>query len=392
MYRYRVIPIVFLSVFLFFPVGILRGDSIDSSRNGRMFSLKDFFTSTSDLDRAVENVMQSMTDREKIAQMIMTSCGRYGRTPEQVETLLRKNTAGGVVFQGVSVEELEKLTVRFRRVSAQQSHLYPLFSVDGEPSLLSEKIPGTRTFPSAGSLSSIAETRDTATEIARLLRGLGIHVNFAPVCDFSMNNQVIGSRSFGLDPTRVSEMAVAFILATQQQIAATAKHFPGHGMAQGDSHKKLVFISSGIPPELPVFQNVVNAGVVFVMVGHIGIRGGGMYDTGGLPATFSEFMVKQVLKGSLGFKGIVVTDSLNMDAVRELPSPALSAVKAGCDMVLMPEHEERFIEKMLFEMNNNSSFEKQVMESVRKIVRLKLCFGLLTHNALDKSGTDVDIN
>jgi beta-N-acetylhexosaminidase len=390
-HRYCVFFIFYTSIFLLSTAGILRAEFVEEDVSGSLFSLEDFFTQNDDLDKAVDGIMHSLTNREKIAQMIMTSCGKFGRSPAQVEALLREHAAGGVVFQGVPVEQLQNLTALFRKLSGKNSPLYPLFSVDGEPSLISEKIPGIGTFPSPESMSSIVESRETAAKIAHILKNLGIHITFAPVCDLSMNNQVIGSRSFGSDPGRVSEMAVAFVIATQEQIAATAKHFPGHGMAPGDSHKKLVFVS-GVPPEIPVFKNVINAGVVFVMVGHIGVSGGGMYDTGGLPATFSDLMIKRILKGSLGFKGIVITDSLNMDAVRGFPTPALSAVRAGCDMVLMPEREERFIEELQLEIEKNPLLKEQVMESVRKIIRLKLCFGLLTHNTLDKSGTGDDIN
>ncbi len=385
---------VVLSAGMLLPLQVLHAKVVGDRSVLRQFdfSLKDFYSENTGLDTAVDRIMSGLSNEEKIAQMIMTSCGKFGRSNEQVRALIRKNAAGGVVFQGVTVGELEKFTISYRNLSEQYALLYPFFAVDGEPSLISEKIIGVRSFTPAGSMTSVDECRDVAVDIARILRGLGIHITFAPVCDFSMNNQVIGSRSFGSDPDRVSSMAAAFIEATQAQgVAATAKHFPGHGTAIGDSHKKLVFVN-GIPPEIPVFQSIIDAGVLLVMVGHIGVTGGGMYSTRGLPSTFSESMIKKILKGSSGFRGIVVTDSLNMEAVRTFPAPALSAVRAGCDMVLMPEHEMQFIEELCAEMETNPVLKQQVMESVRKIVRLKLCFGLVNYKALDKSGMGVDIN
>ncbi len=385
---------VVLSVITLLPLHTLHAEVVEDRSALRQFdfSLKDFYSENTDLDTAVDWIMSGLSNKERIAQMIMTSCGKFGRSNEQVQALIRKNAAGGVVFQGVTVGEFEKFTVSYRNLSEQYALLYPFFAVDGEPSLISEKIIGVRSFTPAGSMTSVDECRDVAVDIARILRGLGIHITFAPVCDFSMNNQVIGSRSFGSDPDRVSSMAVAFIEATQAQgVAATAKHFPGHGTAIGDSHKKLVFVN-GTPPEIPVFQNIIDAGVLLIMIGHIGVMDGGMYSTRGLPSTFSESMIQKILKGSSGFRGIVVTDSLNMEAVRSFPAPALSAVRAGCDMVLMPEHETQFIEELYAEMETDPVLKQQVMESVRKIVRLKLCFGLVNYKALDKSGMDVDIN
>ncbi len=394
MKKTKVIFVVMLVASVLFPLQALHAKLIKerSSSHRYTFSLQDFYSDNADLDAAVENIISDFTDEEKIAQMVMTSCGKFGRSHEQVQTLFRKNAAGGVVFQGVTVAELEKYTVLYRNLAEQYALLYPFFAVDGEPSLMSEKIIGVRSFPSAGSLPSADGCRDVAADIAYILRGFGIHITFAPVCDFSMNNQVIGSRSFGLNPDRVSSMAVAFIQTTQEQgIAATAKHFPGHGAAYGDSHKKLVFVS-GAPPEIPVFQKVIDCGVLLVMVGHIGVREDDMYNTNGLPSTFSEGIIKNVLKGSLGFRGIVITDSLNMEAVRTFPAPALSAVRAGCDLVLMPEREEQFIEELYTEMERDPLLKRQVMESVRKIVRLKLCFGLINYKVLYKSGLYVDIN
>ncbi len=356
------------------------------------FTLEDFYTENPELDDAVGRIMSFLSDREKIAQMVMTSCGKFGRSFEQAASLVRKSAAGGVVFQGVTADDVEEYTIRYRSIAEQHSRLYPFYAVDGEPSLISEKIIGVRGFPSSGNISSIGECRDVAGGIAYILKGFGIHITFAPVCDFSMNNQVIGSRSFGSDTDTVSTMAAAFVQATQKQgIAATAKHFPGHGAAYGDSHKELVFVN-GIPPEIPVFQKVIDTGVLLVMVGHIGVADRGMYRTDGLPSTFSKRIIKGVLKGTLGFRGIVITDSLNMDAVRAFPEPALAAVRAGCDMVLMPEREMLFIKKLSAEIEKDPALKQQVMESVSKIIRLKLCFGLVNYKALDKSGMDVDIN
>jgi beta-N-acetylhexosaminidase len=141
----------------------------------------------------------------------------------------------------------------------------------------------------------------------------------------------------------------------------------------------------GIPPEIPVFQRAIGAGVVSIMIGHIGVNGGGSYDTGGYPSSLSRNMVTGVLKQGFGFEGIVVTDALNMEAVSSFDEPALKALMAGCDMVLMPDDEEGLIDRVRYEIGMDDVFREQIMGSVRKVVRLKYLLGLINDKELEKA-------
>ena len=118
-----------------------------------------------------------------------------------------------------------------------------------------------------------------------------------------------------------------------------------------------------------------------MMVGHLALTNHG-YSTGGRPSTLSSAVVTDFLKNELGFRGIVVTDALNMEPVKQFELPALLAVRAGCDMILMPENEPEFIHGLLAEMKEDEELEKQVMDSVRKIIRLKVCLGLINYKRI----------
>jgi beta-N-acetylhexosaminidase len=202
---------------------------------------------------------------------------------------------------------------------------------------------------------------------------------------------VIGNRSFGNEYGTVSRLSEVFISTTQVgHVAATAKHFPGHGSVEGDSHVNLLFLQ-GDPPEIPVFKHAIDAGVIFIMVGHIGVRGSDHYDTADRPSSLSYTMITRVLKEELGFNGIVITDALNMQAVSSFDSPGLLALQAGSDMVLMPEDEEELVDRIRYEMGANEAFCRQIEDSVRKIVRLKLLLGLINEKELQKSGLFDDI-
>ena len=345
------------------------------------FTLQDFYAENRDLDRIVDGIMRTLANRERISQLVVTSVGERGRTPGQVERLLGYTNLGGVLFLGNPIEEIRYLTGTYTAIANKRYKLLPFFIIDGEPSLIQSRIIGAPSFPPAGRIKSVEECRKISLEISHLLRELNIHINYAPVCDFAVNREVIGLRSFGNDEDRVTALSHAFVDTMQSNsIAATVKHFPGHGSVRGDTHKSSIVIEEP-PPELAVFGNCIEAGVISVMVGHVGIDGNsessGSIDTGGKPATISRKLVTGLLKERMQFRGIVVTDAMNMEPVMKYENPSLQAVKAGCDMVLMPEDEIEFTELLLEEMSHNIELYHQVSESVSKIVRLKVCLGLV---------------
>ncbi|MFZ1462332.1 MAG: glycoside hydrolase family 3 N-terminal domain-containing protein, partial [Ignavibacteria bacterium] len=143
------------------------------------------------------------------------------------------------------------------------------------------------------------------------------------------------------------------------------------GNVNGDRHKELVFINGELK-ELDVFKEMVKIGVLSIMVGHIAIEKNGKYNPVGFPSTLSRKIVTDLLKNELGFKGLIITDAMNMEAVTKFPSPSLKAIEAGCDMVLMPSDEAKLINTVKEKMDKDPVFMKQIYESVRKIIRVKL--------------------
>ena len=180
--------------------------------------------------------------------------------------------------------------------------------------------------------------RITATEA----RAIGVHVNFAPVVDVNNNprNPVINTRSFGEDPARVGELAVAYVAGLKAGgMLATVKHFPGHGNTDVDSHLGLPIITHPRARldrvELPPFRAAISAGVDGVMTAHIVLPELESSDT--TPTTFSGRIVDELLRGKIGFDGLVFTDSMRMRAISELATPpeaATRAVMPGHDVIL----------------------------------------------------------
>ncbi len=345
------------------------------------FTLEDFYKNVDDLDAVVDTLMRMLTDEEKIAQMVLVACGGFGKTFSQVLHVIEENEAGGVIFLGDKKEDMRNFVLAFTEASSYYSLLLPLYAVDAEPSLINDRIYGIPLFPEAGSIKTVGRCREVAQDISDILTEIGIHVNYAPVCDYASNNAIIGNRSFGSEPEMVTALTRTFIQTMQDNnIVATAKHFPGHGTVEGDTHWDLVVID-GEPPEIPIFRSAIDSGVVSVMVGHLAVVNHS-FSTQGRPSTLSPEVVAGLLKGELGFRGIVVTDALNMEPVKQFELPAVQAVRAGCDMILMPESETDFIHSMLTLINKDSVFREQVMESVRKIVRLKVCLGLINYKRI----------
>ena len=212
--------------------------------------------------------------------------------------------------------------------------------------------------------------------ICKDLRQIGITYNYAPVVDMSPN-KVVSNRSFGNNPDTAQAWAKIFIDETQRNgIVATAKHFPGHGYVTGDTHERLVTID-GKMREVNNYIPLINSGVLSIMVAHISVKNNTKYNTSGLPASCSKVIVTDLLKEQLNFKGIVITDAMNMGGVSNIKNCELKAVKAGCDLILMPVNEERAVLDIVRHMAGNPVFQQQVYASVKKIIRLKFCLGLL---------------
>ncbi|GAB4374865.1 MAG: hypothetical protein Kow0075_00870 [Salibacteraceae bacterium] len=334
------------------------------------FTLEDFYGNNPNLERIVDSIHRSLTPHERVAQLIVTSTGKLGKPIEHVQELVSEKTVGGVLFLSGSPQVFK---TQIEHLQSIHQNWPLLMSIDAEPSLLNRRLQGTPTMKPTAQIQSPNEAAEAAQLIADILREIGFEVNYAPVVDLSPNNEAIGNRTFGSDSASVVSKAMAFIRSTQQnQIVATAKHFPGHGRVEGDTHKKLVYINGKLT-EVNIYKPLIKNGVVSIMVGHIAVENNEHYSTNGKPATLSGKIVTDLLRNQLGFEGIIITDALNMGAVSEIENCGLEAVKAGCDMVLMPIDERATHAQILHAYSNDRELADQIDQSVKRILRLKVC-------------------
>lgn len=339
------------------------------------FSLRDFYSANENLDKKVNEVFGSLTDRQRVGQMIVQAAGRLGKPDAEIERLIKENKIGGVLLLNGSVEGFKQKVNRFDSIANASGALPLVYSADAEPSLVNRKIEGSPDVPKTIALKTTEENKKIAQVICRQLREIGILHNYAPVLDISPENAAIKNRSYGYDPEAVKKLALAFVKETQQNgIAATAKHFPGHGLVKGDTHTNLVFID-GEMKEVDNYRPFIENGVVSIMVGHIAVKNNPKYNTEGLPASCSKKIVTDLLRNEMGFKGIIITDAMNMGALNKIPNANFLAVLAGNDMILMPPDEDEVITQALAKMEEDGAFRQRIYDSVKRVIRLKICLG-----------------
>jgi len=276
-------------------------------------------------------------------------------------------------------EEFTSWIKSFEKLNKEKGNLPFLYSADAEPSLVNKKIIGSAPVKKAAETSSIEEVIATSLSISKDLNEIGINYNFAPVVDVA-GNATVGYRGFGSKPEQLKSWSLAFIENTQKQnIVATAKHFPGHGLVSGDTHKELQTIN-GEMLEVKNYPALIENGVLSIMIAHIAVRNNAKYDTQGLPSTLSEKIVTRLLRDSLGFKGLIVTDAMNMGGVNSVPLSSSKAVRAGCDIVLMPADVTKTHAELLNLYRKDPIFKQRVDESAKRIIRMKIALGLIKPN------------
>ena len=355
-----------LTLILLFVVGI----TISCQTQEKIFTLQDYYSHDSALAKAVDEVYNDLSEQQRVAQMIVTSLGKLGKPYEQVEPLLKEQKVDGIIFLSGDPEQFKNVIASIQEMSMG----FPLLmSMDAEPSLFNRRMPGTPEMKPTAELKTSDEIRAAVSAIDKTLQHVGFAHNYAPVIDVSPNNEAIGNRTLGSDSLTIVPLAISFIEETQKdQIIATAKHFPGHGRVSGDTHKKLVYIDGELT-EVSLYKPIIEAGVLSIMVGHIAVENNEKYNTNGMPSTLSKPIVTDLLRNEMNFKGLIITDAMNMGAVNAIPNCGVKAAEAGCDMILMPVDELGTLNGILSEMNENEAFRNQIYDSVKRIIRAKIC-------------------
>lgn len=345
--------------------------------NSKTYTLNNFYNLDKSLDKKVNKIFEDLNPKDRIAQMIVVAAGTNGKPTKTVEKLIEKKMVGGILLLGGEKNQLIKLAHHFDSLGSQNGSLPFVYSADAEPSLINRKLKGTTIVPKTVDLKT-TEICDSITEIITTeLLSMGIKHNYAPVVDLSPNNKAITNRTFGNDNATVVKLSNTFINTSQSRgVATTAKHFPGHGLVSGDSHNQLVAID-GEMQELDNYKPLIKNGVISIMVGHIAVLNNEKYNTDGLPSSCSRKIVTDLLKNELNFKGIVITDAMNMGALKKIDNASLKAIEAGCDMILMEPDEIKLFDAIYQKYMNDDAFKKQVDQSVKKIIRLKICLNII---------------
>ncbi|MCS6918125.1 MAG: glycoside hydrolase family 3 N-terminal domain-containing protein [Chitinophagales bacterium] len=350
--------------------------------------------------RWVDSVLASLTLEEKIGQLFMVACSSNNPAQEleRISELISKYHIGGIIFmKGGPVRQVQ-LTNALQRIS----RVPLLIAMDAEWGA-AMRLDSLISFPRQMALAAAADTALAfafGQEVARQLRRLGVHLNFAPVVDVNSNpnNPVIGDRSFGERPDLVAQLGLAYMRGMQQGgVLACAKHFPGHGNTDKDSHYTLPVLQVQreelLQKDLPPFQALIDAGVGSVMVAHISVPS--LDDRPGLPATLSPQIVNGLLRRQMQFNGLVITDALNMKGVRVEAGPGeleLRALLAGNDLLLFSEQVEAAVRQIQEAINAGVLDETDINLRVRRILQVKRWCGAHEFNPIPVEGLLADLN
>lgn len=355
---------------------MINGELNQGEPKDSVITLKSFLHENELLDHKVDSVFATMSDGDKVAQLIMPAIGPYGQEKSTIDKLISEGKIGGLLMLNGSKDQFTSWISEFEHTNDSLGKLPFLYSADAEPSLVNRKIKGSTIVKKAIDINTVEEASTSAKMISKDLNDIGINYNFAPVVDVSKNSTV-GYRGFGKDPKNIIPFSNAFIEETQSSnIIATAKHFPGHGLVSGDTHKALQVIDGELQ-ELHNYPPLIENGVLSIMVAHIAVQNNDEFDTKGMPATTSKKIVTELLRDSLGFEGLIVTDAMNMGGVAKVENAEVLAVKAGCDIVLMPLNAMKAHERLLKEYQSNEESKKGIDNSVKRIIRMKICLGLI---------------
>lgn len=356
-------------------------------------------TGTSEVtDPMYEQAMQiatGLTLEQRVAQMFMitpdalTGVSGATRAGDSTRAAFAQYPVGGLVYMSANLTGPDQTTEMLSNMKnfSQDTVGLPIFlGVDEEGGTVT-RIASNQEFgvTDVGNMSAVGASGDAqnaynaGSTIGTYLNNLGFNMDFAPVADVLSNpdNAVVKDRSFGSDSQLVADMVCAEMNGlNEHQIAPVIKHFPGHGATSGDSHDGVVTIEKSLDElmanELIPFQQAINSGASFVMVGHISVPAITGDNT---PASLSNAMVTGVLRDQMGFHGVVITDAMNMGAITagySSADAAVAAINAGVDIILMPDDFKGAYQGVLDAVANGTISEERINESAARIIKAKL--------------------
>lgn len=345
-------------------------------------------------DPWIERILRQMNLEEKVAQMIIARAegGYLSKDDERwlyLERLVKERNIGGFVFFAGDVYEYAVQANKLQSLSK-----VPLLIAADFEFGAAMRVRRATLFPRAMLVGATRNPRyayEIGRVTAREAKALGVHQVYAPVVDVNNNprNPVINTRAFGDNPQLVSEMSIAFIRGLQEEgVIATAKHFPGHGDTEIDSHLDLPvlpFTRERLDSlELVGFRRAIEAGVKSIMIAHVDVPR--VDSLRGIPATLSFPITTALLQDQLGFGGLVVTDAMEMRGVTKAFSTAeatVRAVAAGADLILIPPDVDAAIDAVVKAVERKEISVERITRSVRKILAAKKFVGLDRKKVID---------
>ena len=346
----------------------------------------------------VDSVYSQLTIDQKIGQLFMVMAfSEQGEVHfQEIENEVVENQIGGIIFSlGDPIGQTQWLN------KLQAKAKTPLLiGMDAEWGV-AMRLDSVRPFPWNMTLGAIQDNRlveEVGFRIGEQAKRLGVHINFAPDVDINTNpkNPIIGNRSFGEDKENVAEKGIAYMNGMHRAgVLSSAKHFPGHGDTSKDSHLDLPLINFDknrpFSTEIYPFERLSKAGVSSIMVAHLNVPA---FDEG-IPSSLSKIIVQDLLINRMQYKGLIITDALNMGGAAEVAkinSIDLAAFMAGNDILLIPNDVKKAIKKMKRAFNQGKFTEARLAHSVKKILKAKYKVGLNAFKPVEIDKLIADLN
>jgi len=324
----------------------------------------------------VDSVYNSLSERDRVAQLLCPKVNPAGGAASKavIKKYVKDCHVGGLLFAEGSAKDYAELT----NYAQSLANVPVLMTFDGEWGL-AMRIKTAPRFPHNMGLGAIRDEKllyDYGREMARECQLMGIHVNFAPDVDVNSNpaNPVIGYRSFGEDPERVGALAAAYARGLEDGgVQAVAKHFPGHGDTDVDSHKALPIVNHTRERfeqvDLVPFRRFIKDGGSAVMVGHLDVPA---FDKSGTPASLSRKITTGLLKDEMKFRGLTYTDALEMKGAKaEGRNNCVAALEAGAEMLLSGRNPENDINAILAAVKSGKIKKNVIENACRKVLAYK---------------------
>lgn len=348
----------------------------------------------------VDSIYNSLSLKERVGQLYMVQVfsNQEPATKKEIIDQIRTHHIGGLIYSKGGPVRQAKLNNELQAISK----LPLLIGMDAEWGL-SMRLDSTYAFPWNMTLGAVKDPlliERAGKHIGEHCRRLGVHFNFAPVVDINTNprNPIIGNRSFGEDRDKVTEKALAFMKGMQKAgVLANAKHFPGHGDTDADSHETLPTINFNKRRmdsiEFYPYKKLINEGLSSVMVAHLNVPA--LEPRSGYPSSLSKTIVTDILKDKLGFQGLIFTDALNMKGASDFNETGeidLAAFLAGNDVLLISEDVGKGIDRIIKAIKAGEITEDRLEHSVKKILMAKYKVGLNNYKPVGNYNLVNDLN